>query len=432
MMRRVKTCAERERERGRREGVGNNSKFETMTLNFFELLHHETDTKHDDNDHDGRWHIIQKSFIPVGGTIHTLPAIQQLLLLRKGTLHMFIMIFQKQFLRHLLLLALCSQSDALSSQSLTTKVTKELANLPNLKAAILVPGFLTGAAEFQPLVEELNLRGIPTIAVQFPNWHWIPCLGGRSMRPMLERIDHTVRHVAASGGDVTKVPTFEYSIADCIGDFRDNPGGVMQVGGSAEVDLYPVVNPRGKFPLPIEDAKGRVALIGHSAGGWIARAYLSDRSYGGKVYKGHDMVHSLITLGSPHGDAPGPAFKGVEWVNRENIPSNVRALAVAGSGFRGDSSGQLTQNAYSFCCNLGSDGKGYDGDGITPIHSALAMEGAETLVLSGRVTHFPWSETFGGDIFAPDLAKVHKEDKTWYGSGAALDQWVGWLEQIRY
>lgn len=252
------------------------------------------------------------------------------------------------------------------------------------------------------------------------------------MRPMLERIDHTVRHVAASGGDVTKVPTFEYSIADCIGDFRDNPGGVMQVGGSAEVDLYPVVNPRGKFPLPIEDAKGRVALIGHSAGGWIARAYLSDRSYGGKVYKGHDMVHSLITLGSPHGDAPGPAFKGVEWVNRENIPSNVRALAVAGSGFRGDSSGQLTQNAYSFCCNLGSDGKGYDGDGITPIHSALAMEGAETLVLSGRVTHFPWSETFGGDIFAPDLAKIHKEDKTWYGSGAALDQWVGWLEQIRY
>jgi hypothetical protein len=138
-------------------------------------------------------------------------------------------------------------------------------------------------------------------------------------------------------------------------------------------------------------------------------------------------------LGSPHGNAPGAAFKGVEWVNRESVPPNVRALAVSGSGYPGDSSGQLTQNAYSFCCNEGTDGKGYDGDGLTPIHSALAMEGAEKLVLEGRVTHFPWSEVFGGDIFAPDLAKIHREEKLpWYGSDLALDQWVGWLDQIQY
>mmetsp|Transcript_11054 Transcript_11054/g.13931 ORF Transcript_11054/g.13931 Transcript_11054/m.13931 type:complete len:345 (-) Transcript_11054:884-1918(-) len=343
-----------------------------------------------------------------------------------------------RMLQHVLLLllaALCSRkSEALSQPSpLTTTPSSSINDLPNLKAAIIVPGFLTGASEFQPLVDALNARGIPTIAVPFPNWHWIPCLGGRSMKPMLERIDHTVRHLTASGGDVNAVPDFEYSIQDCIGDFRDNPGGVLEVGGSAEVDLYPDVTPRGRFPVPFEDAKGRVALIGHSAGGWIARAYLSDRSYGGKVYNGKEMIHSLVTLGSPHGNAPGAAFKGVEWVNREAVPSNVRALAVSGSGYRGDSSGQLTQNAYSFCCNKGTDGTGYDGDGLTPIHSALAMEGAETLVLDGRVTHFPWSEVFGGDIFAPDLAKIHKEEKApWYGSDFALDQWVGWLEQLRY
>jgi len=45
------------------------------------------------------------------------------------------------------------------------------------------------------------------------------------------------------------------------------------------------------------------------AGGWIARAYLSDREYGGKIYNGKELVHSIITLGSPHGNAPGPAFK---------------------------------------------------------------------------------------------------------------------------
>jgi len=326
----------------------------------------------------------------------------------------------------LLLLLLC-----LFLPDLSESLSQGSQKLPNVKAAIIVPGFLTGASEFAPLVEALNRRGIPTIAVPFPNWHWIPCLGGRSMRPMLERIDHTVRHLASSPGacDVTSIPPFEYSLLDCIKDFMDNPGGVMEVGGSAAVDLYPVVQPRGRFSRPGGDAEGRIALIGHSAGGWISRVYLSDRNYGGKVYAGSELVHSLITLGTPHGDAPGPAFEGVKWVNQEGVPESVKALAVAGSGFLGDRSGKLTQNAYSFCCPRGTDGSGYDGDGITPIESALAVEGAEELVLEGDVTHFPWSDVFGGDIFAPDLAKRHREEgAAWYGSDMALNQWVSFLE----
>ena len=140
-----------------------------------------------------------------------------------------------------------------------------------------------------------------------------------------------------------------------------------------------------------------------------------------------------MTLGSPHGNAPGPAFAGIKWINEESIPENVRALAVSGKGFQGDSSGKFTQNSYSFCCDRGSDGSSYDGDGVTPVQSALAMEGAEQLVLKGRVTHFPWSNVFGGDFFAPDLAKDHRENKTpWYGDDVALDQWLGWLEQATY
>ena len=95
------------------------------------------------------------------------------------------------------------------------------------------------------------------------------------MRPMLERIDHTVRHLTASG-DVNSIPEFEYSLMDCIGDFQDNPGGVLEVGGSAKVDEYdPSITPRGKFSRPAKDSQYRIALIGHSAGGWISRAYLS-------------------------------------------------------------------------------------------------------------------------------------------------------------
>ena len=142
------------------------------------------------------------------------------------------------------------------------------------------------------------------------------------------------------------------------------------------------------------------------AGGWIARAYLSDREYGGKIYNGKELVHSIITMGSPHGNAPGPAFKGVEWVNRVVMDesSNVRALAVGGTGYRGDASGDLTQGAYSFCCNDGTDGTQYDGDGVTPIQSALAMKEymkhADTMIIDD-VGHFCWSDVFGGDIVAP-------------------------------
>lgn len=328
-----------------------------------------------------------------------------------------------------------------------------LPSFPNVKAAVIVPGFLTGKDEFLPLAQSLTAKGIPTVVCPMPNWHWLPCLGGRSMRPMLERIDFTVKHLAAVAGDLDQfdtittdndmsakelripkdpqllIPNFSYNPIDLYQDFRNNPGGVLQVGGSAEVDQYPLWNPKGTFQEAPEPM-GKVALIGHSAGGWIARAYLSKRNYGGKCYNGHELVHSLITLGSPHGNAPGAAFKGVEWVNNDVLDSGVRALAVGGTGYQGDSSGQLTQNAYSFCCPFGSDGSQYDGDGVTPIESALAMreyvKHADTLVLDD-CGHFCWSDVFGGSTVAPELTQYHREGRPWYGDDDIVEKWAGWL-----
>lgn len=289
------------------------------------------------------------------------------------------------------------------------------------------------------------------------------------MRPMLERIDFTVRHLAGVAGElgdfdrVTNegleksledalqhneaeknrkkqaattdpqllIPNISYNPIDLYQDFRNNPGGVLEVGGSAEVEKYPLWNPKGSFPEAPEPM-GKVALIGHSAGGWICRAYLSQRNYGGKSYGGQELIHSLITLGSPHGNAPGPAFKGVEWVNSEILDSSsgLRALAVGGTGYKGDSSGSLTQGAYSFCCPVGSDGTQYDGDGVTPIESALAMKEyvphADTMVLDD-VGHFCWSDVFGGETVAPELTKEHREGRPWYGDEAVIEKWAGWL-----
>lgn len=70
----------------------------------------------------------------------------------------------------------------------------------------------------------------------------------------------------------------------------------------------------------------------------------------------------------------------------------------------GDSSGTLTKNSYAFCCPFGTDGSGYDGDGVTPIQSALAIKeyipDADTLMLDD-VGHFCWSDVFGGETVAP-------------------------------
>jgi hypothetical protein len=130
-------------------------------------------------------------------------------------------------------------------------------------AAVLVPGFLTGAAEFEPMCRALAARGLPTVSIGMPNWHWLPCLGGRSARPILERIDFTVKHLIANDGDVTKIPPYEYSLVDTWRDFRNNPGGVFRVGGSSKVEDYPVVEPQGRFPLPESIPRKKVALIGH-------------------------------------------------------------------------------------------------------------------------------------------------------------------------
>jgi len=264
------------------------------------------------------------------------------------------------------------------------------------------------------------------------------------MRPILDMIDFTVRHLAAAAGDLEDfdgfsvsptdsndneiqhlIPNFSYSQMDCYHDFCNNPREGSSEGGKS------VWKPKGSFPVAPE-ASGKVALIGHSAGGWISRAYLSERKYGGKYYGGKNFVHSLVTLGSPHGNAPGPAFKGVEWVNSEvmDASSGVRALAVSGRGYRGDSSGMLTKSSYAFCCPKGSDGSQYDGDGVTPIASALAMKEyvphADTLVLDD-VGHYPWSDSFGGNIVAPDLTKYHREGRPWYGDEAVMEKWAEWL-----
>lgn len=308
--------------------------------------------------------------------------------------------------------------------------------LPPLKAAVIIPGFLSDARDFSDLAALLTARGLPTAVAPMSLTDWVPVIGGRSVRPVLDRIDLAVRHVAAMGkvAEASRVPltvpsVSSYGIVELLQDFLDNPGGVAAVGGSVEPDEFPAdISPRGVFPAAPPE-RGRIALIGHSAGGYIGRIYCSSRSYGGKAYDGSQFVHSLVTLGTPHAQGMGVPFVHVKWANAEPIPPGLRVLAVGGSATPGTGSGALTEGSYSFCTANGTGGAALDGDGITPTFSAIDLPGAESMVLPG-VTHYPFTAAgVLGDVFAPELTEAYRQGKPWYGSDsdAALQRWLPWL-----
>ena len=54
------------------------------------------------------------------------------------------------------------------------------------------PRFATDARAFEQLCHRLERRGIASVVVPIRWYHWLPTLGGRSVRPILDRIHETV------------------------------------------------------------------------------------------------------------------------------------------------------------------------------------------------------------------------------------------------
>lgn len=227
--------------------------------------------------------------------------------------------------------------------------------------AVILPGYLAGATAYRSLETALNQQGIPTVTVPI-RWHdWIPTIG-RSVTPIIQQIDATVQQVRqATGSD-------------------------------------------------------RVNLIGHSAGGWLARIYLGEKPYRitpngmEQVWHARPSIHTLITLGTPHSSLERWTRQNLEFVNQTYpgafYAAEVNYVCVAGQAIWGDRRpGQwFAYNSYKITCGNGHCW----GDGITPIVSAH-LAGANNLIIEGA-THAP------------------KPGKLWYGSPGLLDQWVSYLQ----
>ena len=148
----------------------------------------------------------------------------------------------------------------------------------------------------------------------------------------------------------------------------------------------------------------RVTLVGHSAGGVIARLYLAPEPFRGDTFDGRRLVERLITLGSPHNTRSGPMRRRVDaLVPGARFAPAVHYVAAAGSALVGDASGRAAQRLARLCyASLGDNGEA-GGDGLVPVSVALLRD-ARHLTLPG-VWHAPW---FG---------------RPWYGSRDAVPRW---------
>lgn len=228
--------------------------------------------------------------------------------------------------------------------------------------SVILPGYLAGAIDYQQMQQTLIEMGFLTVTVPLRARDWFPTLGGRSILPILERLDQTVQNVRQQYG--------------------------------------------------VE----RINLIGHSAGGWIARIYLGEKLYDvhgmvdNRIYawSAHRYVANLVTLGTPQTSYERWTLKNLNFVNLTYPGAfypNVHYLCVAGKSVFG-ARRRGSWLAYSSYQLTGGRGDCW-GDGITPI-AAAHLDGAENITLE-NVWHSPRSP---GD---------------WYGTPKVVHQWAALL-----
>lgn len=154
----------------------------------------------------------------------------------------------------------------------------------------MLPGFLFSSRQYASLVADLKARGYDADVVPTAMSDWFPVIYGASFEWYLKRMDALLQGMHAR--------------------------------------------------------HGRVALVGHSAGGWLARIVLGGERYQGVRYGRSGWVHTLLTLGSPHQSIENYPFGRAE---ESLVGPNVEA---APPGVRG-SSLQFANHFYPHAAALG-------------------------------------------------------------------------------
>lgn len=221
---------------------------------------------------------------------------------------------------------------------------------------VILGGFLSFAMLYCDMAEALErLTGQPVFLVEAQTLDWLPVIAPPGWRRLLDKVDRAVQQARQAS------------------------------------------------------ATGQVTLIGHSAGGLLARLYLSPRPFLGRSYRGLETVADLITLGTPHYNRRKFIYGGwlASWVDRRYpgayFAPQVRYTAVAGKWLQGNLQGtRRERQVYLLYKDMLGDGAIW-GDGLVPVASAL-LQGARQITLEA-VSHYA---VFGA---------------AWYGAPEVIPRW---------
>ena len=335
------------------------------------------------------------------------------------------------------------------SEQVFSKVSlKEISKRENSKenkVLLIIPGYASDASQYVNLRESLRKQGLKTEIVPIKWNMWIPTFGGRSIRPILDRISLAVKEVSKYGtlgpGEV------EYDLSDFLSEIKNPSIGASPTSkydpyrdliinnskctdaNTADLEKENEENRQNDRRMinkekNMEDDNYKVTLIAHSAGGWISRVFLSTTSYDGVVYSGTKWVDTLVTLGSPHIfpeiysnhsiESIPFALRNLKFVNEKcvgehggNWEEKVKCICVGGDTVKGKKYygfKDIVYQSYELCGQEGHE----TGDGITPLTSSLGLPGAKQVTIKD-VMHGPEADHYG---------------KKWYGSEEVLPLWI--------
>lgn len=282
---------------------------------------------------------------------------------------------------------------------------------------VIVPGWLSDSSQYHAMASYLRSKGFTTLIAPLKWYNWIPSLGGRSVRPILDRIDATIacamnrNEEDESSSDYEQSQygenAFQYTFSDFLKEFVNPKNGALP-------HLYPFK--MGKEVTSSDKSPSKVILVAHSAGGWICRILLGGKvPYDGQTYAASQKVRALVTLGTPHVCTDKLTKRNMDFVNK-NYPGAAEAeqgvdyFCIAGKFAKGEAQfGGLWKDfawqSYELCCGKGD----VWGDGVIPLDCAIGLEGAQHIILEG-VEHFP--------------SVREEEQRRWYGSPEIVDKWL--------
>jgi pimeloyl-ACP methyl ester carboxylesterase len=221
--------------------------------------------------------------------------------------------------------------------------------------------------------------------------------------PMYARFVERLRACGAAGVVIASVWTPDWLISSARG-----PGAIATRSGKALLEA-------GRLAAQVSDG-APVLVVGHSAGGLIARLLTAVEPLPGKRFGAAQRIGAIATLGTPHVMSQGEGIgkhlnTTMSAIAEEAAPGafhspKIGYVAVASRAVRGDPSGTGRERvAYLLYRSvLGrATVPGVEGDGLVPVVSAM-LSGARQVVVDDAV--------HGPSAGAP-----------WYGTDRPMDVW---------